>query len=70
MLKWKRDVHVQNRTVMPTEGLRIKKELTYDTLENRLIKFMIGRLIDKLYDLLDQDRQSTIDGVMKNLILI
>ena len=47
-------VHVQNRTVMPTEGLRIKKELTYDTLENRLIKFMIGRLVDKLSDLLDR----------------
>ena len=39
---------------MPKEGLRIKKERTHDTVENRFIKFMITRLIDKLEDLLER----------------
>jgi uncharacterized protein len=40
------------RNVMPSEGLKIKKELTYDTHENRYVKWMIQRLIHKLDDLL------------------
>lgn len=48
---------------MPTEGLRIKKVLTYDTLENRYVKWMIERLIHKLTDLLE-----TIKKNLKNLI--
>ncbi|MBA9026484.1 restriction endonuclease-like protein [Peribacillus huizhouensis] len=47
-------INVQNKTLMPTEGLRIKKELTNDTLENRFIKLMMSRLIHKLSDLLDR----------------
>ncbi len=39
--------------VMPTHGLQVKKELTYDTYENRYVKWMIGRLTEKLQDLLD-----------------
>ena len=38
---------------MPIKGLQIKKEITNDTLENRFIKYMISRLINKLYDLQD-----------------
>jgi len=36
---------------LPVKGLRIRKVITYDTLENRYIKWMIYRLIDKLNDL-------------------
>ncbi|RSD28867.1 restriction endonuclease-like protein [Mesobacillus subterraneus] len=46
-------ISIQGRTVMPTEGLRIKKELTFDTLENRYVKWMMQRLITKLDDLLN-----------------
>lgn len=45
-------ITIQGRSVMPTEGMKIKKELTYDTLENRSVKWMIHRLIQKLDDLL------------------
>jgi len=44
-------IAVQNRTLMPREGLQMKKVLTHDTLENRLIKYMMSRLIDKLENL-------------------
>ncbi|WP_156291352.1 restriction endonuclease-like protein [Oceanobacillus salinisoli] len=40
------------KQIMPTEGLRSKKELTFDTVENRYVKWMIERLIHKLKDLL------------------
>ncbi len=33
---------------MPSKGLKIKKELTYDTTENRYVKWMMSRLVDKL----------------------
>lgn len=46
-------IDVYGRTVMPSEGLKIKKELTYDTLENRYVKWMIERIKQKLDDLLD-----------------
>jgi len=45
-------ISIQDRSVMPSEGMKIKKELTYDTLENRYVKWMIQRLIQKLDDLL------------------
>ncbi len=38
---------------MPTSGLNIKKELTYDTHENRFIKYMMQRLIEKLDNLIE-----------------
>ncbi|SES13143.1 restriction endonuclease-like protein [Salipaludibacillus aurantiacus] len=44
-------VRVDGRTLLPSKGLNIKKELTYDTLENRYVKWMIKRLIMKLEDL-------------------
>ncbi len=45
-------IHINNKTLMPTEGLRVKKELTFDTLENRYVKWMMQRITHKLYDLL------------------
>ena len=47
-------VEIDHRVLMPKEGLRIKKERTHDTVENRFIKFMITRLIDKLEDLMER----------------
>lgn len=50
-------VEVQNglllnqKQMLPTQGLRMKKEQTYDTLENRYVKWMMERLIHKLGDL-------------------
>ncbi|WP_210366657.1 restriction endonuclease-like protein [Bacillus sp. REN3] len=44
-------IQVQNRHVMPMEGLKIKKELTYDTHENRYVKWMMQRIKHKLEDL-------------------
>ena len=55
-------VEIDHRSLMPKEGLRIKKERTHDTLENRFIKFMIARLIDKLEDLLERINESTTVG--------
>ncbi|MEK5340609.1 restriction endonuclease-like protein [Heyndrickxia coagulans] len=40
-----------NRVVMPTKGLRIKRTLTVDTIENRYVKWMMERLTHKLADL-------------------
>ncbi|WP_249872445.1 restriction endonuclease-like protein [Oceanobacillus saliphilus] len=45
-------IPVDQKQVMPVSGLRIKKELTYDTNENRYVKWMLERLIHKLKDLL------------------
>ena len=44
-------IKIQHRSLMPVSGLKAKKELTYDTLENRFVKWMMTRLIDKLQDL-------------------
>ncbi|MEO2075902.1 MAG: restriction endonuclease-like protein [Bacillus sp. (in: firmicutes)] len=41
-----------NANFIPVKGLLIKKDLTYDTNENRYVKWMMGRLIHKLQDLL------------------
>jgi uncharacterized protein len=72
-------IKLYNQSVMPMKGLRIKKELTIDTLENRFVKFMMGRLVDKLTDLLyrvrsqrkwDKDEKNTelIDGIQKMIM--
>ncbi|MBH9966123.1 DUF2357 domain-containing protein [[Bacillus] enclensis] len=45
-------IHVQSRTLMPKEGMQIKKDLTFDTIENRFVKHMMARLNDKLNDLI------------------
>lgn len=44
-------ISIGHRKVMPREGLRIKKELSYDTNENRYVKWMMERVIHKLTDL-------------------
>ncbi|NHM30662.1 restriction endonuclease-like protein [Neobacillus terrae] len=76
-----RGIAIQNRVLMPTEGLNIKKELTYDTLENRYIKWITQRLVNKLHDLKstilssrnrweetpDQDLINRIDSMIKQL---
>ncbi|MFB5193471.1 DUF2357 domain-containing protein [Neobacillus sp. KR4-4] len=47
-----RGIPIHDRTLMPREGLRIKKELLYDTLETRYVKWMMERLKEKLEDLI------------------
>ncbi|MDE5414177.1 restriction endonuclease-like protein [Alkalihalobacterium chitinilyticum] len=47
-------IRIQEKTMMPTHGLKMKKELTYDTLENRYVKWMLSRLIHKLDSLLEK----------------
>ncbi|MCM3671084.1 restriction endonuclease-like protein [Mesobacillus maritimus] len=44
-------ISIGQRNVMPREGMRIKKELSYDTNENRYVKWMMERVIHKLTDL-------------------
>ncbi|WP_342042867.1 restriction endonuclease-like protein [Bacillus sp. OTU2372] len=43
----------ESKHLMPIEGLQIKKELTFDTIENRYVKWMMVRLVHKLEDLLE-----------------
>lgn len=45
-------VPLHGKTIMPQQGMKIKKELVYDTLENRFVKWMMQRLLDKLVDLI------------------
>lgn len=49
----KNGIKINSKTLMPTQGIRAKKELTFDTLENRYIKWMMQRVTHKLYDLLE-----------------
>lgn len=46
-------IPINSQKLMPFEGLTSKKELTYDTLENRYVKWMMERLVHKLVDLKD-----------------
>ncbi|WP_339283752.1 restriction endonuclease-like protein [Oceanobacillus sp. FSL K6-3682] len=41
-------INIGGQSVMPTHGLNIRKEIIYDTYENRFIKWMMVRLIEKL----------------------
>lgn len=50
----KHGISIGARSVMPTFGLKAEKELTYDTLENRFVKWMMTRLVEKLRDLLER----------------
>jgi len=47
-------IELNGRYVMPTSGLKIKKELTYNTLENQFIKWIMLRLKDRIQDLLEK----------------
>jgi len=53
-LEVEKGVRLGTRQYMPVKGISVKKEITYDTLENRLIKWMMTRLLSKLDDLLDR----------------
>lgn len=45
-------IPIHGRNLMPTSGIKGKKEIVYDTNENRYVKWMMGRLVDKLEDLI------------------
>ena len=45
-------IEIHGRTMMPRDGLKPKKELQYDTMENRYVKWMMQRLIHKIDDLM------------------
>ncbi|AZV64112.1 restriction endonuclease-like protein [Peribacillus frigoritolerans] len=45
-------IRIHGKTMMPREGVKPKKELRYDTMENRYVKWMMDRLIHKFDDLL------------------
>ncbi len=45
-------ISIHGKTMMPIQGMKIKKELVYDTLENRYVKWMMTRLMDKIEDLI------------------
>lgn len=45
-------IRINGKTMMPLVGVRAKKELSYDTVENRYVKWMMERLIHKVDDLL------------------
>lgn len=47
-----RGIELHGRTLMPREGMKAKKELVYDTSENRYVKWMMQRIEDKLVDLI------------------
>jgi uncharacterized protein len=47
----KNGIHIHNKTLIPTAGLTIKKEISFDTLENRFVKWMMQRLNYKMQDL-------------------
>lgn len=74
-------ISIGNRTVMPTSGLNVKKAMSFDTLENRSLRWMMDRLIHRLRDLIvkvrrpntpyekkvDQDLVLRMDGMKKRL---
>jgi uncharacterized protein len=45
-------INIHGRAIMPREGVKAKKELVYDSIENRYVKWMIQRLGDKVEDLI------------------
>lgn len=47
-------IELVGQQMLPTKGLRIRKILSNNTLENRYVKWMMERLIHKLMDLLDK----------------
>ncbi|EOO40970.1 MULTISPECIES: restriction endonuclease-like protein [Bacillus] len=48
----KRPHLLQGESSIPTKGITAYKEVSYDTLENRFVKWMIQRVIHKIADLL------------------
>ena len=48
----KRPHLLQGENSIPTKGITAYKEVSYDTLENRFVKWMIQRVVHKIDDLL------------------
>ncbi|WP_141538781.1 restriction endonuclease-like protein [Bacillus wiedmannii] len=48
----KRPYLLQGENNIPTKGITAYKEVSYDTLENRFVKWMIQRVVHKIEDLL------------------
>ncbi|HDX9540472.1 MULTISPECIES: restriction endonuclease-like protein [Bacillus] len=48
----KRPHLLQGENSIPTKGITAYKEVSYDTLENRFVKWMIQRVVHKIVDLL------------------
>ncbi|MBP1947122.1 restriction endonuclease-like protein [Virgibacillus litoralis] len=44
-------IKLGEQNVMPSHGLNVKKQLSYNTLENQFVKWMMKRLVNKLEDL-------------------
>ncbi|WP_316568857.1 restriction endonuclease-like protein [Neobacillus sp. YIM B06451] len=51
-------IPIMNKQFMPTSGLNVKKEMTFDTFENRYVKWMMERLVNRLAGLLDSIRNN------------
>jgi uncharacterized protein len=47
-------IQLSGRNLMPAHGMRMKKKLSFDTLENRFIKWLMTRLNMKLESLIKQ----------------
>ncbi|KZE69168.1 restriction endonuclease [Fictibacillus phosphorivorans] len=47
-------IKLRDKELMPIEGWQVKKEHSYDTMENRLIKWLMIRIEDKLKNLLQK----------------
>ena len=46
-------ITIGGKSMMPTKGLLIKKEQTFDTLENRYVKWTIQRIASRLHALIE-----------------
>ncbi|NLI69218.1 MAG: DUF2357 domain-containing protein [Bacilli bacterium] len=53
-IKVNNGITISGKKMLPVEGLRIRKRLTFDTLENRYVKWMMIRLNHKLTDVLEK----------------
>ncbi|MGE6489641.1 DUF2357 domain-containing protein [Paenisporosarcina sp. NPDC076898] len=46
-------INIAGKDMMPTKGLLIKKEQTFDTLENRYVKWTMQRIMSRLHALIE-----------------
>ncbi len=73
-------IEIAGKSYMPSKGLGMKKVLSYDTHENRFVKWMMNRLINKLDELrkkvadpgwrkaeVDETLLGQVDGMKKEL---
>ncbi|MER1999412.1 MAG: restriction endonuclease-like protein [Lysinibacillus sp.] len=51
MVEVSRGIQVAGRTVMPQSGLQVKKQVSYDTHENRYVKYTMERVLNRLLKL-------------------